>query len=279
MRIIKAAFLVTLVYFAAIGFGETLKSYAAAVLARINTEIITVESFDKQYKDNLKFFQYRRPSKQEVLNDLISRKLAVQEARKLGLDKNKFVIDRIETVLYHALLEKELNRDFEKIFIKDKEARNFYKRNPEIRTSHIFFQVSGDASKKDVKDAYEKIKRVRRDYVKPGKLSFAEISQRYSEGVAAPMGGDIDYQTRDKLDPAYYAAAIKLKIGKVSDIVRTRFGFHIVKLTGRRTWKDVDRPKIKRLAFEYERQKIYKGYMKKLRSKAKISINKKYLKN
>ena len=44
--------------------------HAATELARINTTVITLEDFNKRYKDNLKFFQFKAPSKKNVLEDL-----------------------------------------------------------------------------------------------------------------------------------------------------------------------------------------------------------------
>jgi peptidyl-prolyl cis-trans isomerase D len=99
-----------------------------------------------------------------------------------------------------------------------------------------------------------------------------------SEGVAAPLGGDIDYQTRDKLDPNYYEAALKLgSAGKVSGIVRSQFGFHIIKLTAIRQWEDTDRGLVKRMLIEQRRGDVFEKYMKTLRRQASVKVNDKLL--
>jgi peptidyl-prolyl cis-trans isomerase C/peptidyl-prolyl cis-trans isomerase D len=252
----------------------------ATELAKINGTVVTLEDFNKKYRENLKFFQFKAPTKKGVLDDLIKRELGIQEARKLGLDKDPDVIDRMNTVLYHALLDKKLSKEFEGIHVTDDEAKSFYSRNPEVRTSHIFVAVRPDATAEQDRKAREKIKKIQDEQLKDGKMSFAEVAQRFSEGVAAPMGGDIDYQTRDKLDPTYYDTAVKLKSpGKVSGIIRSQFGYHIIKLTAVRPWEEVDRAQVKRQLFDERRSQIFEQYMRQLRQQAKVSVREELLKD
>ena len=253
---------------------------AATELARINGAVITLEDFNKKYRENLKFYnQWKAPTKNGVLDDLIKRELGVQEAKHLGLDKDPEVVDRVNTVLYHALLEKKLSKEVEAIHIADEEAKDFYSKNPELRTSHIFVQVRPDATREQDKKAFDKIKRIQDEYLRDGKMSFAEVAQRFSEGVAAPMGGDIDYQTRDKLDPTFYKTAVELKTpGRVSGIVRSQFGYHIIKLTAVRPWEEVDKAQVKRLLFDERRAQIFERYMVQLKGQSKISVKSELLK-
>lgn len=254
-------------------------AYAATELARINNTVISLEDFNKKYRENLKFFQFKTPTKQGVLDDLIKRELGIQEAKKMGLDRDPEVIDRMNTVLYHAFLDKKLGKDFENIKISDDEARSYYSKNPEIRSSHIFVAVRPDAPADQVKKAMDKIRGIQQNQLKDGKTSFAEVAQRFSEGVAAPMGGDIDYQSRDKLDPKYYETAVALgKPGKVSDIVRSQFGFHIIRLTAIRPWEEVDKGQVKRMLFDERRNQIFDKYMAQLRTQSKVSVNSAMLK-
>lgn len=245
----------------------------AADLAKIGNKTITAESFNKRYQENLKFFQFKVPTKKEVLDDLIKRELAVQEAKSSGLEKNADVQERINSVLFQALIEKKLGKDVEKIHISDEEAKSYYDKYPEIRTSHIFVALRSNASTAEVKTATDKMKAIQ-NHLKDESTSFAEVAQKYSEGASAPMGGDIDFQTRDRLDPKYYDEALKLKTpGKVSDIIRTPTGLYIIKLVSIRSWDNVDQPKIKRIVFEERRQQLFEQYIAGLRKKAKVWIN------
>jgi len=246
---------------------------AATELARINGTVISLEDFNRRYKDSLKYFQFKAPSKKNVLDDIIKRELGIQEAHKMGIDKDPNVIDRMNTVLYQAFLDKKLTKEFDQIQVTDAEAHDYYAKYPEIRTSHIFIAVRPDATAADVQKAKDKITEIQSKYLAPGKMSFAEVAQKYSEGVAAPMGGDIDFQTSDKLDPAYYAASMKLGMNQVSPIVRSQFGFHIIKMTGKKPWDEVDHPAVKRAVFDQRRNQIYETYMTQLRNQNRVVVH------
>ncbi len=260
-------YIITIAVLGSISHSEAV--FAATELAKINNSIITLEDFEKKYRDNLRFFQSDKPSKKGVLDDLIKRELAIQEAVRLGLDKDPEVQDRMHTVLYNALLERKLAKEFDNIHVTDDEAKAYYSKNPEIRTSHIFVAVRPGAKATEQKTALDKLKKVLDEELSRGKTSFAEIAQRKSEGPTAAIGGDLDYQTKDKLDPAYYAAALRLgSPGNVSGVVRSHFGYHIIKLTGVRSWDETDKAHTKRLVFEEHRLKIFEKYMTSLRAQA-----------
>ena len=266
-----------LIGFLLAGLMTTYAVHAATELAKVNSVDISLEDFNKKYKENLKFFQFKAPSRKSVLDDLIKRELGIQEAKKENLDKDPEVIERMNTVLYHALLDKKLSKDFDQIQISDAEAKDFYAKNPEIRTSHIFVGVRPDASKEDEKKAFVQIQE-HQAKLKSG-MSFAEVAQRFSEGVAAPMGGDIDFQGKDKLDPTYYAEARKLKVGGVSGIIRSQFGFHIIKLTGVKPWEEVDKAQVKRVVYDERRAQIFETYMTQLRKQARVVVHPELLKD
>ena len=253
-------------------------THAATELARINGTVLSLEDFNKRYQENRRLLQLRTPSKKALLEEVVKRELAVQEAKRLKLDQDPEVVERLNTVLYYALLEKQLGKQVEQIFITDSDAKTYYSKNPEIRTSHIFVPLTPDASADDAKIAFARLKKIYDENVASGKMSFAEAAQRFSEGPAAPMGGDIDYQTRDRLDPAFYEAALRLKPGKVSPIVRTQFGYHIIRLTAIRAWEDADKAQVKRLVFEVKRNELFSSYVGKLRAAAKVSVRSELLK-
>ncbi|MBU6375389.1 MAG: peptidylprolyl isomerase [Bdellovibrionales bacterium] len=274
-----AACIVTSLCFSLPALAETAKpDPKGAVLAKINGTTISLEDFNARYKENLKFFQFKAPAKQAVLDDLIKRELAIQEAKKLGLEKDPVVIERINTVLYQAVLDKQLGKDLEKITVSDDEAQAFYRKNPEVRTSHIFVALRPDAPA-DQESAAKKRMASIQESLKQG-ASFAEVAQNKSDGPAAAMGGDIDYKTKDSLDPAYYQAALALgKPGKVSGVVRTPFGLHLIKLTAVRSWEDADQAMVKRQIFDEKRTVLFEKYMDKLRRDAKVQINASLLKD
>jgi peptidyl-prolyl cis-trans isomerase C/peptidyl-prolyl cis-trans isomerase D len=110
-------------------------------------------------------------------------------------------------------------------------------------------------------------------------MSFAEVAQKYSEGPQASMGGDANWQTRDHLEANYYNAAIKLSVGGVSPIIQSPFGFHIIKLTGKHSWDEVDRPAVKRIVIDERRQKLFEAFMTQMRNQASVTEHLELLKD
>jgi|GEM_PF-213147 len=260
-----------------VALGIAVTVHGATELARVNSKVITLEEFNTKYRDSMRFFRAKTPTKKNVLDEIINRDLGIAEAKKIGLDKDPEVVERINTVLFHAFVDKQLASKFDSIKISEKDAREYYKKNPEIRTSHIFVSVRFDANPAQEREALTKITRIKKaldEALKSGKATFAEVAVAESEGVAAAAGGDIDYQTKDKLDPIYYQSAVALgKVGNVSGIVRSQYGYHIIKLTGKKEYTEVDPGVVRRLVFEEKRSEIYDDYMASLRARSQVSVN------
>lgn len=247
-------------------------AFAAVELARVNGKVITLEEFNKKYQELLPLLQTKIPSRQTVLEDMIKREAGVQEARRLKLDQDPAVQDELESVLFQALLRKQLAKDIEKIQITDSDARAIYTKSPDVRTSHIFIAVAPGATKEEEAVAQKTLKDIQTRELSSGK-SFSEVAQKFSEGVAAPMGGDIDYQSKAQLDPTYYSTALSLRTpGKVSGIVRSQFGYHIIKLTAIRPWNEVDPSVVKQEIFNSRKQSLFDRYVSGLRSKAQVQV-------
>ncbi len=249
-------------------------AHAVTELARVDKQVITLEELNKKHQDSLRFFQFRSPSKKEVLEDLIKREVGILEAKKMGLDRDPEIMDRMNTVLYHAMLDKKLSKDIEKIFISDEEAKKYYEKNPELRTSHIFAAVKPDATAEEELAAKAKLERIVKEYLVKEKRTFSEVAQSFSEGIAAPVGGDIDYQTKDKLDPAYYSSALSLKVGEYTPSpVRTKFGWHIIRLTAKKSWSDlVDKPQVKRFVIDERKAELFENLMAQLKKSYKVTV-------
>ena len=245
---------------------------ASTELARINTTIITLEEFNRKYQENLKFFPGKAPPKKAVLDDLIRRELGIQEAKKQSIDKSPEVAERLNTVLFNSFVEKNLKQEIEALRVTDQEAKEFYQTAPLIRTSHILVALPPHPNSEDETKALERVKIIQAK-LKSGK-TLSEVAQSDSDGPSAALGGDIDFQSKERLDPLYYETALGLKKpGQVSPAIRTSFGFQIIQLTAIKPWKDVDPSQFKRTLLEQKKARIFQAYMSQLRAKAKVTTH------
>jgi peptidyl-prolyl cis-trans isomerase D len=96
------------------------------------------------------------------------------------------------------------------------------------RASHILVEINDD------RDDAEALSRIQEAKAKlDGGEDFAVVAKTYSDDVAtASTGGDLDFAGRGIYDPAFDSALFSLKEGATSDIVKTEFGYHLIKLTG-----------------------------------------------
>ncbi|HEU4402503.1 MAG TPA: SurA N-terminal domain-containing protein, partial [Candidatus Polarisedimenticolia bacterium] len=130
--------------------------------------------------------------------------------------------------------------------VSDDEVRAAYERDRNVRytvpdqrrASHILFKVAAGADAASV----GKIEGKARDVLRRAKAGedFAALARKYSEDTgSAKNGGDLNFFGRKQMVPEFEAAAFALPIGGVSDLVRTSFGFHIIKVTETRAGRTV----------------------------------------
>jgi peptidyl-prolyl cis-trans isomerase SurA len=100
----------------------------------------------------------------------------------------------------------------------------------EVRASHILIKPSIILSEEKAK---EKLAKILED-IKAGKATFEEMAKEYSEGPTAVKGGDLGWADPQIYDPAFRDALATMKEGEYHEPFRSSFGWHIVKLTGRR---------------------------------------------
>ncbi len=123
-----------------------------------------------------------------------------------------------------------------KVTVTPREIERNYNENAElyttpeqVRASHILFKTAG----KNEAEVRAKAEKVLKE-VKDGG-DFAALAKKYSEDEAsAKNGGDLDYFGRGKMVPAFDEVAFSLQPGQVSDVVKTQYGFHIIKVTDKK---------------------------------------------
>jgi peptidyl-prolyl cis-trans isomerase C len=99
---------------------------------------------------------------------------------------------------------------------------------------------------------------------------FAELAKKKSKDPGASDGGDLGFFTKDQMVPEFSAVAFSLEPGKVSDPVKTQFGWHVIKVEEKRNRKAPDFDQVKSQIETYVTRKAQADYVAKLREAAKI---------
>ena len=145
-------------------------------------------------------------------------------------NKDKYRIGEKRKIKYALLNVEEVRKT---ISISQPELEAFYKTNlsqyqtpAQVRASHILFKTEG----KDENAVKAKAEDVLKQAKAPG-ADFAALAKKYSEDDSnSQNGGDLDYFGRGRMVPEFENAAFAMKTGEISDLVKTSFGFHIIKV-------------------------------------------------
>lgn len=247
------------------------------VVATVDGFEVKKSQLDQAYEQNLLFVSPKRVTRESVLNDIISREIGLKKAKAENLQDDPIVKAKMEDVLYHAKISKDLEGKLKAINVTDKEAEDYYRNHKEIRTAHILFRMRAMPEKAEV-DAAIKQALIVSDELKQKPQNWAELANKYSQTSNAASAGDMGYQPAINYAPEYYDHIKNKKVGYISPPVKTQFGFHLIKVLGIREWKDVDPALYKKIVYDQKRDKILEQYFSELRKSANVKINKEFLK-
>jgi len=165
--------------------------------------------------------------------------------------------------------------------VSEEDARKFYDQNPDkftrpeaVKASHILLGVDEKATAEEKKAAREKAEKLRKELA--GGADFAALAKGNSTCPSSQQGGDLGYFGKGQMVPAFEKAAYALKPGEISDVVETRFGYHIIKLTEKKAAEKVEFKEARPRIDEYlKNQKIgaaVNDYLTEARKTAKIEL-------
>ena len=250
-------------------------SLNAANYGSVNGEEITKEDIALAIRNpNIKFDDLPKKSKNQVLEQIVEKKLLTEKAVKSGISKDKKYKDTLEKFKKELALEIWMQNEAKKIKIDDKELKSFYDKNKDkfkvpatLEARHILTEKEADA-----KDIIKEL-----DKAKDKKAEFEKLAKERSEGPSAPKGGYLGKFPETQMVPEFSKAAKALKVGTYSKTpVKTQYGYHIIYLEGKEAPKTLTfnevKGKIKQVIFQEKFQKHIRAQAEELKSKAKIVI-------
>jgi peptidyl-prolyl cis-trans isomerase C len=200
--------------------------------------------------------------KENVLAFLIDMKIVAKaaEAKKiedrddfkarLAFTRNRLLMDNLLAAEGKAATTEEAMK---KVY---DEAAKQIEGEQEVHARHILVETEDDAKAIEAE-------------LKKG-ADFAELAKKKSKDPGATDGGDLGFFTKDQMVPEFSAAAFSLEPGKISDPVKTQFGWHVIKVEEKRNRKAPDFEQVKGQIETYVTRKAQAEYVAKLRESAKV---------
>lgn len=206
--------------------GKKIQNFIKCFFPTTDMEIMNYYSYQKE-KVNIGFVSFNPrdfKGKTEVKQD--------EKEAYFKAHKEKYRIPEKIKIAYLVLDPSDF---LDKVSITEKEISDYYELNQErfknpkkIKARHILLKVSPDASESENKETKERalslLKRL-----KNGE-DFAALAKKYSQGPTASRGGDLGYFTRGKMVKPFEKLAFSLKKGEIGGPVKTRFGWHIIRV-------------------------------------------------
>jgi len=194
-------------------------------ILNIDNETVNKTEFEQIYWKNKKEKIATKEDLDEYIQLFINFKLKVIAAEELGLDTTKKFIDELSG--YRIQLEKPYLIDTS--INEDLINEAYYRTINEVNASHIMTKLGPNPSSEDTLKAYNKILEIKNKIVS-GNSGFEEAAGELSEDPYAKSSkGNLGYFNAFKMLYSFECAAYNTPVGKISDIIRTKYGYHIVK--------------------------------------------------
>jgi peptidyl-prolyl cis-trans isomerase C len=248
------------------------------VLAEVNGEPITENTFRAETKTlppQVQQMLSDQETRKKFLDEVINKELLVQQARKEGLENDPDYKKVMDQTSFNLLLQLYVSREvFDKAKVTDEEVKEYFEKNKQnlgsVRISHI--QVASPEEAEQVLAKY-----------KAG-TPFTKLVKEYSQDTSTKdKGGDLGYVNWAQFgSPVLRDAAFNTPMGNVSNVIRSSFAYHIIKVTDKKPATDADFDKIKGSLKQYlldkRREELFNKKVEELSATAKITKNEATLK-
>jgi peptidyl-prolyl cis-trans isomerase C len=248
-----------------------------------NTPIATVNDAKITVKDYQELLQRVPPNyqsfiknqKAKVVNDMITQELLFQEAKKQNLGDDKTVLEMLENMKKQIMVQRLLQKQVaDQVVVPDKEVKEYFEAHKEefnlperVKAAHILVKTKEEAD-----TVLGKAKK---------NEDFAKLAQEYSIDPSKVNGGDLGYFERGRMIPEFETAVFALKPGEISGVVKTQFGFHIIKLLDKkpveaRQYGEVE-AEIKAKLLQEKQASAFNKLIETLKNQSKVSVDEKTL--
>jgi len=240
------------------------------ILASFEGQTITLGEFNQLWEEVPEEYKLQL-DKSMILDQVISEKLLIQEAKNIDLEEDNDVLEQIqkmtEQILVQVLIEREI---LDKTKVNDEEVLEYYEQNKDSFTEkeQVYLYNILLETEEEAQDILEQLK---------AGGDFSEIAQERSTGPSAAQGGDLGYLPKGTIIPEIEEVVFALELEELSEVIKTDFGFHILKITEKKpgtvkTLEEVKEDIIQTLLPDKQKE-AFENLLEELKSKSEIEIN------
>ncbi|UTJ06978.1 peptidylprolyl isomerase [Arcobacter roscoffensis] len=248
---------------------------AADHYATVDGEKITKTDVAMVLQDpRMKFEALPKKAQEQVLNQIINKKLLAKKAMNEGIEKDKQYKDALNRMKGDLAFQVWQQNELKNMKISESEQKKFYDENKDkfktpatLKARHILVKTE-----KEAKDLINQLNKASKKEAK-----FIELAKTKSQGPSGKNGGDLGEFNAQQMVPEFANAAQALKKNSYSKTpVKTQFGYHIIYLNDKKASKSLSFNEVKgnisRMLLQNKYNKKVKDITDELRKKAKIVI-------
>ncbi|EDS76206.1 peptidil-prolyl cis-trans isomerase [Clostridium botulinum C str. Eklund] len=242
------------------------------VLATVNGKQITendIQAAIKRFPQEQQAYLATEQGKKQLLEQLISFEVFYDYGKEMEYDKTKEYTTAIEIMERDALTQLSVNKVISQVELTDKEVEDYYNANKDN------FVVGEMISAKHILVDTEELAKEVTEEIKNG-MTFSDAATKYSTCPSKAQGGNLGKFGKGQMVPEFEEAAFNLEIGKISEPVKTQFGYHLIEVEDKQeaTKKSFDEVRdLIRTNLLQERQKVkYATTVEELKKKYNVEV-------
>ena len=256
------------------------KTLEDEVLARVGNGVVTRGDFES-YLERLPApmrAQALSPEKiREYLDMLIDREILNQKAVEAGLDRDPEIEHAVEMYRQKLMAQRLVKSGISTRPVNEAMVREYYEKHPEEFGGGTMVRASQILVSKTRENARTAAEKIRADIL-AGKADFAAMARQHSNDAGtAPKGGDMGWVSPGIIKPELEQALFDLEKGRVSGIVATDLGFHILKAEDIKSRPskpyDVVAGEIRQKLAPLGAQDAFREYLAKLRGEFSVAVD------
>ena len=202
-------------------------------------------------------------AREAILEQLIAQRLFLADAVRNLYEREPAFKEQLASVKEQLLTQYAIAKALSGITVTDIEARKFFDENADQFTSQPV--VSASHILVDKKETADQILQA----IRGGEISFESAARKYSSCPSAQRGGSLGEFTKGQMVPEFDETCFSMQVGEISNPVKTRFGYHIIRLDDKKQSGNVSfdqvKDQIKAHLLDEKRQKAYQSTVNQLK--------------